>query len=69
LGVTLISEMLSNPGVQAWPLPDEIQMTTIYAAAVSTHARNHAAKALLKELRSARGRETIAKSGLAPVSQ
>jgi molybdate transport system substrate-binding protein len=69
LGVTLISEMLPDPGVQAWPLPDEMQMTTIYAAALSAHARSHAAKALLEELRGARGRETIAKSGLMPVSQ
>ena len=33
-GVTLISEMLPNKDVTVWPLPDDIQMTTIYAAAL-----------------------------------
>jgi len=39
-GVTLVSEMLPNPGVAVWPLPDALQMTTIYAAAVATDAQN-----------------------------
>ncbi len=64
LGVTLISEMLPNPGVTARPLPQEIQMTTIYAAALSAHPENPAAKLLLDELHGPRGRETIEKSGL-----
>jgi molybdate transport system substrate-binding protein len=69
LGVTLISEMVNSKGVTAWPLPGEIQMTTIYAAAVTKQAQNNAAKTLLEELRGPRGRETIATFGLVPVGQ
>ena len=39
-GVTLISEMLPNKDVTVWPLPDDLQMTTIYAAALATNAEN-----------------------------
>jgi molybdate transport system substrate-binding protein len=68
-GVTLISEMLPEPGVTAWPLPDELQMTTIYTAAIATHAENALdAGALLNELRGPKGREASIKAGLKPVS-
>ena len=67
-GVTLISEMLPNKGVTVWPLPGELQMTTIYAAALSTNAENAMdAGALLDELRGPKGRDASLKAGLKPV--
>ena len=67
-GVTLISEMLPNKGVVVWPLPDDIQMTTIYAAALSTNAENAMdARALLDDLRGPKGRDASLNAGLKPV--
>lgn len=69
-GVTLVSEMLPNPGVTVWPLPDQLQMTTIYAAAIATNAQNAMnAAAMLDDLRGPKGREANLKAGLQPVSQ
>jgi molybdate transport system substrate-binding protein len=66
-GVTLISEMLPNKGVTVWPLPDELQMTTIYAAALSTNAENAMdARALLDDLRGPKGRNASLNAGLKP---
>ena len=68
-GVTLISEMLPNKGVTVWPLPDDIQMTTIYTAAVATNAENAMEAALLlKDLRGPKGRDASIQAGLKPVS-
>ncbi|HWY64418.1 MAG TPA: substrate-binding domain-containing protein [Rhizomicrobium sp.] len=68
-GVTLISEMLPNKGVTVWPLPDALQMSTIYTAAVATNAENAMdAEALLKDLRGPKGREATLTAGLKPVS-
>jgi molybdate transport system substrate-binding protein len=68
-GVTLISEMLPNKGVTVWPLPTDIQMTTIYTAAVATNAQNALdATALLNELRGPKGRDAAIKAGLKPVA-
>lgn len=68
-GVTLISEMLPNKGVTVWPLPDDVQMTTIYTAAVATNAENAMdASALLNDLRGPKGRQAAIKAGLKPVS-
>jgi molybdate transport system substrate-binding protein len=67
-GVTLTSEMLPNKGVTVWPLPDDLQMTTIYAAALSTNAENAMdAKALLDDLRGPKGRDASLNAGLKPV--
>jgi molybdate transport system substrate-binding protein len=67
-GVTLISEMLPNTGVTVWPLPDELQMSTIYTAAVATNAENAMdAEALLNDLRGQKGRDASLKAGLKPV--
>jgi molybdate transport system substrate-binding protein len=67
-GVTLISEMLPNKGVTVWPLPDDLQMTTIYAAALSTNAENAMdARALLDDLRGPKGRDASLNAGLKPV--
>ncbi|MEY4964769.1 MAG: hypothetical protein RL274_352 [Pseudomonadota bacterium] len=69
-GVTLISEMLPNPGVTVWPLPAQLQMTTIYTAAIATNAQNAMdAAALLADLRGPIGRDANLKAGLQPVSQ
>ena len=68
-GVTLISEMLPNKGVTVWALPDDIQMTTIYTAAVATNAENAMdAQALLNDLRGSKGRDASLRAGLKPVS-
>jgi molybdate transport system substrate-binding protein len=67
-GVTLTSEMLSNTGVTVWPLPDDLQMTTIYAAAHSTNAQNAMdAEQLLEDLRGPKGRDASLNAGLKPV--
>ena len=64
----LVSEMLPNKGVTVWPLPDALQMTTIYAAALSSDAQNAMdAKSLLDDLRGQRGRDESLKAGLKPV--
>jgi len=69
-GVTLISEMLPNPGVTVWPLPDELQMTTIYTAAIASNAENAMdAGAMLADLRGEKGRQANIKAGLKPVSR
>ena len=69
-GVTLISEMLPNKDVTVRPLPDELQMTTIYAAAVSTNAQNALdATALLNDLLGQDGRDAAMRAGLKPVTQ
>jgi molybdate transport system substrate-binding protein len=68
-GVTLISEMLPNKGVTVWPLPDDIQMTTIYTAAIATNAENALdAGALLNDLRGSKGHDANIKAGLKPVA-
>jgi molybdate transport system substrate-binding protein len=68
-GVTLISEMLPNQGVTVWPLPRDLQMTTIYTAALSAHPENGAdARAMLDQLRGPRGRDAARQAGLLPVS-
>ena len=68
-GVTLISEMLPNKGVTVWPLPEDIQMTTIYTAAIASNAENAMdANALLNDLRGPKGRDASLKAGLKPVS-
>ena len=68
-GVTLISEMLPNKDVAVWPLPDDLQMTTIYTAAVATNAENAMdAAALLNDLRGPKGRQASIEAGLKPVS-
>jgi molybdate transport system substrate-binding protein len=69
-GVTLVSEMLPNKDVTVWPLPDAVQMTTIYAAAVTTNAENALdAAAMLDDLRGQEGRQASLRAGLKPVLQ
>ena len=68
-GVTLVSEMRPNKGVSVWPLPADIQMRTIYAAAITTHAENKLdAGALLDDLLGPKGRRAAIAAGLKPVA-
>lgn len=68
-GVTLVSEMLPNKDVSVWPLPDAVQMTTIYAAALAADAQNALdAARLLDTLSGEKGRDTARAAGLQPVS-
>jgi molybdate transport system substrate-binding protein len=68
-GVTLISEMLPNKAVTVWPLPGELQMSTIYAAAIASNAENAMdAGLLLDDLRGPKGRDASLRAGLKPVA-
>ena len=69
-GVTLISEMLPNAGVTVWPLPDALQLTTIYTAAITNDAQNAIdAQAMLDDLRGTRGHDASVKAGLKAFSE
>ena len=52
IGLQQVSELMSNPEVEViGMLPAELQLTTLYSAAVTTSARQaEAAKALIKAL-------------------
>lgn len=69
IGITFTSELRPNPGVKvAGTLPAEIQLPTIYAAAVvAGSASADAARALLRVLGGAEGRAAVAKAGLEPI--
>jgi molybdate transport system substrate-binding protein len=68
-GVTLISEILPNKAVTVWPLPGDLQMTAIYAAAVASNAENAMdAGLLLDDLRGPKGRDASLRAGLKPVA-
>jgi molybdate transport system substrate-binding protein len=69
IGITFTSELRPNPGVHvAGTLPAEIQLPTIYAAAMVTTAANvEVARALLLGLVGAEGRAAVAKAGLEPI--
>ena len=68
-GVTLVSEMLPNKGISVWPLPDAVQMTTIYAAALAADTQNALdAARLLDTLSGEKGRDIARAAGLQPVS-
>lgn len=69
IGITFTSELRPNPGVTvAGTLPPEIQLPTIYAAAVVAGSGNaDAARALLRVLAGAEGRAAVAKAGLEPI--
>ncbi len=71
LGVTLVSELLPNPGVTvAGPMPPDIQINTVYVAALGGGAANPvAAQKFLTELRGSNGQLAIRQSGLIAVAQ
>ena len=70
LGVTFTSELAPTPGVKvAGTLPAEIQLPTIYAAAVVANAGSaDAARAFIRALAGAEGRAALKKAGLEPVA-
>ena len=70
LGITFTSELAPTPGVKvAGTLPADIQLPTIYAAAVVTSAGNaDAARAFIQALAGADGRAALKKAGLEPVA-
>jgi molybdate transport system substrate-binding protein len=68
IGLTFVSEILTEPGVEAvGPLPAAISTPTSLVAFVSAHAKNaEAAKALVKYLSSADAAATYKKVGMEP---
>jgi molybdate transport system substrate-binding protein len=70
LGITFTSELAPTPGVKvAGTLPAEIQLPTIYSAAVVTNAASaDAARAFIRALAGADGRAALKKAGLEPVA-
>jgi molybdate transport system substrate-binding protein len=67
----LISELLEVPGIDyVGPLPTEVQRVTVFSAGVAVGARNpDAARAFIEFFSSAKGLETMSKSGLDPISR
>jgi molybdate transport system substrate-binding protein len=71
LGISFTSELQPNKGVRvAGTLPKEIQLPTIYAAAVVAGSKNaEAARAFLQRMTAADGRAALTKAGLEPVGR
>ena len=65
-----ISELLAVPGIDlVGPLPDEVQLVTVFSAAITTKAREpEAAKALILFLTSPQADPVIRKAGLEPAA-
>jgi molybdate transport system substrate-binding protein len=68
-GISFTSELQTNPGVKvAGALPAEIQLPTIYSAAIAARAANgDAARGFLTTLAGAAGRAALIKAGLQPL--
>jgi molybdate transport system substrate-binding protein len=68
IGMTQVSEILPYAGAElVGPFPKEIQLTTSFAAAVGTHAREaEAAKALIKFITAPSAAEVFKAKGLDP---
>jgi molybdate transport system substrate-binding protein len=71
IGFQQISELWEVPGLDyVGPLPAEVQRVTVFSAGVAVGATNPAAaRALIEFFASSSGRETMAKSGLEPISR
>ena len=69
LGFQQVSELLPIEGLDfVGTLPDEVQEVTIFAAGITTEAREpEAAKALLRYLSSAEAAPVIRQTGLDPI--
>lgn len=69
IGMTQISEILPYPGAElAGPLPPDIQLYTVFPAAVSSNARDpDAANALIRFVRSPAAGAVIRAKGLEPL--
>ena len=70
IGLTFVSEILTEPGVEAvGPLPASISTPTSLVAFVSSHAKNPAAaRALVQYLSSPGAAATYKKVGMQPVA-
>ena|SRR5688572_21197719 len=70
IGFQQISELLEVPGIDyVGPLPAEVQRVTVFSAGVAAGARNpDVARALIEFLASPSAVDTMAKSGLDPIS-
>ncbi len=70
IGITFTSELAPTPGVKvAGTLPAEIQLPTIYSAAVVANAGSvDAARAFIRALAGDEGRAALKKAGLEPVA-
>ncbi len=70
IGLTFVSEILTEPGVEAvGPLPESISAPTSLVAFVSTHAKNaDLARALVKYLSSPEAGVTYRRVGMEPLS-
>jgi molybdate transport system substrate-binding protein len=69
-GITFVSELLPNKGlIVAGTFPDEIQLPTIYAGAIVTHAPNSdGASTFLGMFAGAEGRAALVNIGLEPIA-
>src|SRR5687767_13064025 len=70
IGFQQISELLPEPGIDyVGPLPPEVQRVTVFSAGVAAGSRNpDVARALIEFLASPSAVDTMAKSGLDPIS-
>ena len=68
LGVQQISELMAVPGIEiVGPLPGNLQVMTVFEAALSTSAKNNAgAEALMKYLATPAARAVMKTKGLEP---
>ena len=71
IGFQQISELLEVPGIDyVGALPAEVQRVTVFSAGVAVGARHpDAARALIEFFASSTGLDTMAKSGLDPISR
>lgn len=71
LGVSFLAELAPNKGVAiAGPLPDAIQLPTVYSAAIPSNAANAAgARELIAAMRAPAGTQVFKNAGLEPLSR
>jgi len=71
LGITFISEMLTNKGVNiAGELPPAIQSATVYSVAIPVGSPNpEAARAFIKTMQTPEAAASISKAGLKPLAE
>ncbi len=71
LGFQQVSELLPVPGIDfAGPLPAEVQLTTVFSAAIATGSQEpEAAKALIQFFTTAAAAPAISRTGLEPITQ
>jgi molybdate transport system substrate-binding protein len=70
VGFQQISELLEIPGIDyVGPLPDEVQLVTVFSAGIAAGAQNpDAARAFIEFFASRVGSDTMLRHGLDPIS-